>query len=238
MKEHNLHDNAATGPNGEERKWEYRPPRTPNEVARQQQLISSLCLQGWTQAQIAQKLNLSEATVSRDMVKLREEWKSEVAFSMHELREREAAKLTHAELRLNAIANKPEATDRNKIAALETARRIVDSRSELLGIKQSADAIQQRAAQIEMQRRCVRVFNEACALFVPDPATVRKIAEYLRANDPAGELPSGDMEQKQLPPPDPAQWGGRSGIKPFMLRPKHKKLALPQPIADRTMVKQ
>lgn len=72
--------------------------RTPTEAERDRREISRLYLKGMYQTDIAEKLGLSQPTVSRDIKLLIEEWKVERVYDINEAKARELAKVDNLEL--------------------------------------------------------------------------------------------------------------------------------------------
>lgn len=72
--------------------------RTTNQAERDRREIARLYLQGMYQADIADKLGLSQPTVSRDIQVLIAEWKVERVYDINEAKARELAKVDNLEL--------------------------------------------------------------------------------------------------------------------------------------------
>jgi predicted transcriptional regulator len=72
--------------------------RSEAEQERDRRAISRLYLQGMYQADIAEKLGLSQPTVSRDIQLLIDEWKIERVYDINEAKARELAKVDNLEL--------------------------------------------------------------------------------------------------------------------------------------------
>ena len=75
-----------------------KPDRSEAQQERDRREISRLYLQGMYQADIAQRLGLSQPTVSRDIQILIEEWKVERVYDINEAKARELAKVDNLEL--------------------------------------------------------------------------------------------------------------------------------------------
>jgi predicted transcriptional regulator len=75
-----------------------KPDRSVAQQERDRREISRLYLQGMYQADIAEKLRLSQPTVSRDIQILIEEWKVQRVYDINEAKARELAKVDNLEL--------------------------------------------------------------------------------------------------------------------------------------------
>lgn len=72
--------------------------RSASQQERDRREIARLYLQGMYQADIAERLGLSQPTVSRDIQLLIEEWKVERVYDINEAKARELAKVDNLEL--------------------------------------------------------------------------------------------------------------------------------------------
>jgi len=75
-----------------------KPDRSVAQQERDRREISRLYLQGMYQADIAERLGLSQPTVSRDIQALIDEWKIERVYDINEAKARELAKVDNLEL--------------------------------------------------------------------------------------------------------------------------------------------
>ena len=75
-----------------------KPDRSIAQQERDRREISRLYLQGMYQADIAERLGLSQPTVSRDIQVLIDEWKVERVYDINEAKARELAKVDNLEL--------------------------------------------------------------------------------------------------------------------------------------------
>jgi hypothetical protein len=71
--------------------------RTKFQIASDREQERKWYLQGWTQAQMAEKLGIDRSMVSRDLKAIQEEWKRNTTFALDEYKARELAKIDHAE---------------------------------------------------------------------------------------------------------------------------------------------
>lgn len=71
--------------------------RSPAEIAKHRRQISSLYLQGCLQAEIAEELNIGQATVSRDLKALRGEWLKDSKADFNAAKAQELAKVDRLE---------------------------------------------------------------------------------------------------------------------------------------------
>lgn len=71
--------------------------RDQAQIARDRLRISSLYLQGWIQADIADEVELSQPTVSRDIKALQQEWLDLATANFDEAKAKELAKIDHLE---------------------------------------------------------------------------------------------------------------------------------------------
>jgi transposase len=71
--------------------------RDKAQVARDRLRISDLYLQGWIQADIAEKVGLSQATVSRDIKALQQEWLDQAGANFDAAKAQELAKIDRLE---------------------------------------------------------------------------------------------------------------------------------------------
>jgi transposase len=67
--------------------------RNASEVERDRRLIATYYLQGHTQAEIAEEVKLSQATVSRDLKAIQEQWRQASILEINEAKARELAKI-------------------------------------------------------------------------------------------------------------------------------------------------
>ena len=73
-------------------------PRTKNQRKRDERLISQMYLKGELQADIAESLGLSQATVSRALTALQADWRASSLIDINEAKARELAKIDTLEL--------------------------------------------------------------------------------------------------------------------------------------------
>ena len=71
--------------------------RAPAEISRDRRQISDLYLQGMLQSEIAEQLELGQATVSRDLKALRGEWLASALVDFDEAKAKELAKVDRLE---------------------------------------------------------------------------------------------------------------------------------------------
>lgn len=71
--------------------------RSPAEISRDRRRISDLYLQGLLQSEIAEQLEVGQATVSRDLKALRDEWLEDSKANFDEAKSRELAKIDRLE---------------------------------------------------------------------------------------------------------------------------------------------
>ncbi len=71
--------------------------RSPAEIAKHRRQISNLYLQGYLQAEIAEKLGIGQATVSRDLKALQGEWLKSSLIDFNEAKAKELAKVDRLE---------------------------------------------------------------------------------------------------------------------------------------------
>lgn len=71
--------------------------RDQAQIARDRIRISDLYLQGWIQADIADRVGLSQATVSRDLKALQQEWLDSALVNFDEAKAQELAKIDRLE---------------------------------------------------------------------------------------------------------------------------------------------
>ncbi len=67
--------------------------RLPSELERDRRNISELYLKGFTQAYIAEKLGISQPTVSRDIKVLQAQWRDSALMNINEAKQRELERL-------------------------------------------------------------------------------------------------------------------------------------------------
>lgn len=72
--------------------------RKPAEVERDRRNIARLYLKGEIQVDIAAQLGISQATVSRDIKFIQNEWQTERVYDINEAKQRELAKIDNLEL--------------------------------------------------------------------------------------------------------------------------------------------
>lgn len=68
-------------------------PRPKFEASQQRPLIAALYLKGCPQSEIAAQLNLTQATVSRDLKLIQEQWRQSAISDMGEVKQRELEKI-------------------------------------------------------------------------------------------------------------------------------------------------
>ena len=71
--------------------------RSNGQLARDRRRIADLYLQGWLQCQIAEEVNLSPATVSRDIAALQAGWLDSALIDFNEAKSQELAKIDRLE---------------------------------------------------------------------------------------------------------------------------------------------
>ena len=71
--------------------------RSNGQLARDRRRIGNLYLQGWVQVDIAQELELSQATVSRDIAALQASWLESALIDFNEAKAQELAKVDRLE---------------------------------------------------------------------------------------------------------------------------------------------
>lgn len=71
--------------------------RSPSQIAAQRRQIASMYLRGRLQAEIAEELKISPATVSRDLKALQEEWRRSALIDIDTAKARELAKIDELE---------------------------------------------------------------------------------------------------------------------------------------------
>jgi predicted transcriptional regulator len=71
--------------------------RSSAQLARDRRRIANLYLQGWLQADIAEELGISPATVSRDLKALQSEWRKSRLVDIDAAKQRELAKIDRLE---------------------------------------------------------------------------------------------------------------------------------------------
>src|SRR5574341_1962026 len=74
------------------------PHRSKSGAARDKRKIASLYLRGFTQIEIAKYIKVNQSTVSRDIKKLIDEWRTERIYDINEAKARELAKIDELEL--------------------------------------------------------------------------------------------------------------------------------------------
>lgn len=88
--------------------------RSQSQLARDRRLIGQYYLDGYEQAEIADKLNLSRATVSRDLKVIAKQWEKESGIDVGIRREQELARLRRIEGELWAAHELSKANARKK----------------------------------------------------------------------------------------------------------------------------
>ena len=71
--------------------------RSKSKIERDRRLISDLYLQGCLQVDIAEQVNVSQATVSRDLAALQEEWHHSTLIDIDAKKSEELAKVDRLE---------------------------------------------------------------------------------------------------------------------------------------------
>ncbi len=119
------------------------PPKTKahTEVKNRRKKVAALYLNKVDQADIADKLSISQATVSRDIKALAEEWHNEAMLDINTHISRELAELERMELETAAMYQTAKREDkpsskREAISWMETRLKIKDRRAKLLGLDQ------------------------------------------------------------------------------------------------------
>ena len=71
--------------------------RSSSELARDRRKIADLYLKGWIQADIAQEIGMSQATVSNDIKALQQDWLNSALVDFNEAKSQELAKIDRLE---------------------------------------------------------------------------------------------------------------------------------------------
>jgi DNA-binding MarR family transcriptional regulator len=110
-----------------------------SEVRDRRKKIAALYLNKVDQADIAEKLGISQPTVSRDIKALNEEWRIESIKDVKEHISRELAELERMELEAASLFQAAKRDKQEKLAVnwIETRLKIKDRRANLLGLNGS-----------------------------------------------------------------------------------------------------
>lgn len=119
-------------------------PREKAELAARRREVSKLYLQRYNQEEIAERLGISQPTVSRDVKFLTDQWKKDSEITIQETIARELADLNYMELEaaLNYEASKPGEGDPGRPLSRQLEKwaiirlKIKERRARLLGLDQ------------------------------------------------------------------------------------------------------
>lgn len=122
--------------------WEYmakpkknKPARSKSEEEADRRNIAALYLRGDTQMEIAAKLRVSQATVSRDLVVIQEQWKIERVQDINEAKQRELSRVDNLEREYWQAWEASKAKQVSDPRYLAGVMSCIDKRCAILGIE-------------------------------------------------------------------------------------------------------
>lgn len=132
-----------------EKETNKKPARSAAQIARDRVIIARMYLQQSTQMEIAQKLELDQATISRDLQDIQEEWRKSTLIDMNEAKQRELARIDQLEREAwdawqRSIGEKVEKTKKIKEDGTDETVRTYDEAGDPRYLSVIAECIEKR----------------------------------------------------------------------------------------------